>query len=292
MSNKNQNIPKQNKEKGNVFDKILKENIRQIIKPLAEDLLKKRIKSIKPLPAKMQTTLEIESDDFNLVETVDGEKMILHLEFEVKLTRDMVYRVGEYHSVKQRKYKLPIHHYVVYLGTKNTQIRTQLYSEEVYHGFKLIRLNQKPPEEYLASDIPAMVILAILGDYSDERKNELVRSIIKRLQELINDRRKLHKYISQLLIFGRIRKLENIITQNVENMTSFAYDITTDGLYLRGIEEGIEKGIEKAKAKADAEKVEGIRELLLDGNFTQKRIASIFKVSISFVRKVKKEMDT
>ena len=282
MKNKNQKTASTKKEKGNVFDKILKENIKQIIKPFAEELLKKRIKSIKPLPAKMQTTLEIESDDFNLVETMDGEKMILHLEFELRLTKDMIYRVGEYHSVNQRKYKLPIHHYVIYLGNKNTQIRTQLHQNEVYHGFTLIRLNEKSPKDYLASDIPAMVILAILGNYPDERKNEIVRSIIKRLYEIINDKRKLSKYINQLLIFGRIRKLESIITKNVENMTSLAYDITKDGLYIRGMKE--------AEAKAKAEKKEVIKKLLLEGTFTQKRIAEILNVSISFIRKVKKEM--
>ena len=166
------------KEKGNVFDKILKENIKQMIKPLAQELLKKPIKSIKPLPTKMQTTLEIESDDFNLVELTDGEKMILHLEFEVALNPDMVYRVGEYHAVNQRKYKLPIHHYVFYLGEKKSKISTQLKLEEVYTGFTLISINEKQPTEYLSSDIPEVVIMAILSNYSNERKDEIVRLII------------------------------------------------------------------------------------------------------------------
>lgn len=265
-------------EKGNVFDKILKENIKQMIKPLAEELLQKTIKSIKPLPAKLQTTLELESDDFNLIETMDGKKSILHLEFETSLTKDMVYRVGEYHAVKQRKHKLPIHHFVIYIGTKKTKIKTKLPSNEIYKGFTLVRVNEKDPKEYLASDIPEMVILAVLGDYSDERKTEIIRLIIMRLQSLISNKRKLGKYINQLLIFGRFRKLENIITQNFEDMTTVNYDITKDGLYL------------KAKAEAKKEKIESIKALLLDKYYSQKRIAEILNVPISLVRKVKKEL--
>lgn len=281
------------KEKGNVFDKILKENLKQMLKPLAEELLQKRIKRIAPLPAKMQTTLEIESDDFSLVETIEGEKIILHLEFEISLTKDMVYRVGEYHSVKQRKHKLPIYHFVIYLGTRKTTIRTQLKKDEVYHGFTLIRINEKSPEEYLASDIPEMVIMAILGNYPNERKEEIVRSIIARLQTLTNNKRKLLKYVNQLLIFGRIRKLESIITKNYEKMNSVNYDITKDGLYIRGMEKGLEKSvekIEKIKEQVEKEKFEAVKELLREGSFTQKRIAQILSVSIAFVRKVKKEM--
>ena len=276
--------PIQVPEKGNVFDKILKENILEIRRPFAEEFLGRKIKSLKPLPSKMQTTLEIESDDFSLVEYVDGEKEILHFEFEIKLTNKMIYRVGEYHAVHQRKHELPIRHFVFHIGIGKHEVRTQLPPTEVYTGFTLIRANDKPPEEYLASDFPAVVIMAILGDYQEELKDRVIRSILTRLHELVGSERELNKYIQQLFMFGRIRKLQPEIKKNVEIMKSFNYDITQDEFYL--------EGAAMAEAKARENDISGIKELLKDGLYSQKRISEILKVPISLVRKVKKEMDT
>lgn len=272
------------KEKGNVFDKILKENIKTMIKPLAEELLKAPIKSIKPLPTKMQTTLEIESDDFNLVEMMDGKKIILHLEFEIRPTKNMVYRIGEYHAVNQRKYELPIKHFLIDLCKEKIPIRTQLRPEEIYKGFTHVRIYDQPAEQYIASDIPEIVIMAVLGGFADNRKNEIVQAIIMRLQALVNDKRKMKKYIDQLFMFGRIRNLGNILTKNFEDMTSFNYDITKDGLYLRGVQ--------KEKKKAEKEKIQAIKKMLLDSFYSQKQIAEILNVSTYFVRKIKKELDS
>ncbi len=86
------------KREGNFYDKIMRENLKQIFLPLVEKQLQIKIKSVKPLSDKQETTLERETDAFLLIETDTGEKFILHLEFQVKDDPDMIYRMIEHHG--------------------------------------------------------------------------------------------------------------------------------------------------------------------------------------------------
>ena len=52
------------KKEGNIFDKILKENIEKIFRPLVEKRLGVKIVKATPLKEKMQTTVELEMDFF------------------------------------------------------------------------------------------------------------------------------------------------------------------------------------------------------------------------------------
>lgn len=70
------------KEKGNVFDKIFKENVESLFLPLIAQKLDIDIQSFKPLKEKIQTTLEREMDFFYEVLTMGGKRFILHIEFQ------------------------------------------------------------------------------------------------------------------------------------------------------------------------------------------------------------------
>jgi hypothetical protein len=111
----------QNKEakkvyEGNLFDKIFRENAESIFMPLVEERLGIKIKTFVQLKEKRQTTLEREMDFFYEVETEDGKRFILHLEFQTENEDDMLYRSGEYHGIALRKKKMEIKHVVVFLG--------------------------------------------------------------------------------------------------------------------------------------------------------------------------------
>jgi hypothetical protein len=126
------NLPK---KEGNAFDKILKEIIEKIFRPLLEERLGVKIVKSTPLKEKMQTTVELEMDFFYEIEQEEGDPFILHLEIESGDNHEMVYRVGEYHGMALRRKKLPIRHIVIYLGAETPTMRTELKPEEVYKGF-------------------------------------------------------------------------------------------------------------------------------------------------------------
>lgn len=79
MAKKN---PINRKKEGSIYDKIMRENLQEIFLPLVEERLKVKIKTFRALPDKQETTIERETDAFLSVETQDGEKFILHLEFQ------------------------------------------------------------------------------------------------------------------------------------------------------------------------------------------------------------------
>lgn len=260
---------------GNQYDKILKENAEAIFLPLVEKRLGVKIKSFRPMKDKVQTTLEREMDFFYEVETNEGEKFLLHLEFQSDDEEDMIYRGGEYHGIAMRLKKLEIRHIVIYLGTKTPTMRTQLTEKEIYRGFDLINLHALNTQTLLSSQVPDVIILAILADYEPEQAEAILRLIMRELKAVCKDPNELSKYIQQLIILSRLRKLDQITTKIAEEMP-ISYNIETDYLYQRGIEKGhYEKDFEFVKT------------LLQNTDFSEEKIASLANVSVNFVKEVK-----
>lgn len=78
----------------NHYDKILKENIDEILLPLAEKLLGISFENSEEIPDKIQITIEREPDLLKIIE----KKYILHLEFQTADEKNMVNRMYVYHS--------------------------------------------------------------------------------------------------------------------------------------------------------------------------------------------------
>ena len=171
MATRNTTIPKKPKAKtpkkeGNAFDKIMKEIVEKIFRPLIEERLGVKIVHSIPLKEKMQTTVEVEMDFFYEIITETGEHFILHIEFESGNNLDMVYRVGEYHGMSQRRNKLPIRHFVVYLGLEPPTMRTELKPKEVFTGFELLNVRTLDTNQLLSSQVPARSFNGSFGKLS------------------------------------------------------------------------------------------------------------------------------
>ncbi|MDW8295482.1 MAG: hypothetical protein RMJ97_01240, partial [Raineya sp.] len=91
------------------YDKILKENIEEIILPLAEKLLHLQAKNLEEIPDDLQRTLERRPDFLKkVIEPDNSQNYILHIEFQVEDTDEMLYRMAEYYTLLLRKYRLPV----------------------------------------------------------------------------------------------------------------------------------------------------------------------------------------
>lgn len=127
---------------------------------------------------------EREVDFAAIVDTDEGQRFILHLEFQVKDDPDMLLRVAEYHGIWQRRYDLPIRHYVLFLGKRPPRMVTRLPENMVFAGFEIINLHDIDPATMLASDIPEEVMLAILGKFDPAESLVVIRRTLLRLREL------------------------------------------------------------------------------------------------------------
>ena len=230
------------------FDKILKENIEAVFLPMAEKLLGLSIKETFEVKDKIQTTIEREPDFLKRVIDQNGKEWILHLEFQTTNDPKMLYRMVEYRGILQRKYELPVRQVVMYLGLDKPTMRTQLSEEEQITGFELRDIRNFTTRVTLDSEIPEGIILSILTDYEKSDTGKVIDEIIYKLQQSSKSENELRKSIKQLLVLSRLRNLGEEIEQKVNDMP-ITYDIKTDGLYNRGIQEGIEEGLREGIRK-------------------------------------------
>ncbi|HHS96172.1 MAG TPA: hypothetical protein ENJ45_06235 [Phaeodactylibacter sp.] len=108
----------------------------------------------------------------------------------------------------------------------------------------MINLNGLNEESLLHSEVPERVLMAILGNVPKEQRVETLRLVIERLRFLVPHKNKLSRYLSQLLIIARMRKLAKETIEIVNDMT-LRVDVEKDYLYQQGIEKGLEKNQEK-----------------------------------------------
>jgi len=267
---------------GRDYDKILKENITSIFLPLSEKFFGIKIVKSQDLPEKLQTTQEREPDFVKKVWTDKNETFILHIEFQTTDEKDMVYRMAEYKAIMQRKFKVPVKQFVIYLGTKKPKMETELSEEEIIKGFQLTNIHERNADKILQSEIPEEVMLAILGEYKKVDAEKIISKIIQRLQQLTSGQIVLQRYLQQLLVLSRLRKLEVQTKEKVKTMP-ITYDINTDGLYKVGKREG------KREGKIEGKK-ETIIEMLKEPAMSEEMIAKFTRTSVAFVRKVKEEI--
>jgi hypothetical protein len=264
------------------FDKILKENIAEVILPLSEKYLGIKIVKTEELKDKIQTTIEKEPDFIRIVETETQERFILHLEFQSQDESAMIYRMQEYFSILRRKYKLRVRQFVLYLGEETSKVQTELTQEEIFTGFTLKQLQGFSYKELLTSDIPEEIILAILSDFEGIPPLEMIRKILERLQQYSMDEISLRKYIRQLATFARLRNLSKETKKQVQDM-GLLYNIEEDAYYQEGIEKGIEKGKKETKLQV-------IQKMLEDKSFSVTKIALLMEVGVEYVKQIAQEL--
>lgn len=249
---------KKSNQDGNIYDRIFKENAQYIFIPLIEMELGMKILSYQPLQEKMTKTLEREVDFLYKVEIENQKESLLHIEFQTQNEKDMIFRMQEYHGIIQRKYNLPIHHIVIFLGKGQSNMTDTLQSDMLFRGFKIINLYDLSFDKLLSHQVPEVVLLALLSNHKKERVERILQLIIDKLKQLTNSNFLDSTYAKQLLLLSRLRNLEPEILKIIEDMP-IIYDIEKDTLYKRGHQKGLEKslvqsilglhkiGLEKAK---------------------------------------------
>ena len=237
-------------------------------------------------------------DFFYEVETEQGERLILHIEFQTEDDPEILYRKGEYHGIQLRRKKMTIRHLVIYLGKNKPTMPTKLPENEIYRGFDLINIHEFNKEKLLSSQVPGVIITAILTQYPEEQVESILRFIVMRLKIVCQNASELSKYLNQLVMLSRLRKIEELTIKITQEMP-ITYNIETDYLYQQGIEKGVkqgveegvekgmEKGIEKGKHLKDTLLVE---KFLLESILETQRIAEFVEVTEAFVLSIKNRL--
>jgi hypothetical protein len=270
---KKKNITKQ----GNIYDKVVKENLDEVfipfvIKNLGIDIAKV---SIEILPDKLFTTEEREMD--LLIKLTDAQNRIflLHVEFQSKPDYEMIWRMIEYHGMITRIYKLPIVHIVIDLDDKKSNIITNLEEPFLFQGFKIIKLHDFDYTEMISSKMPAEIILAILGNFGNKKPEIIIRAIAQRLKTVSKSDSELKKYIAQLNVLSRLRNLQDLTTQTISKNMPITFDFENDSIAKVAVKRKDRRNIEK---------------MLLMTTLSPIEISIILEVEETLVYEIKEEL--
>ena len=262
---------------GNIYDKIIKENALELFKALTPDA---KWINIKPLPGKLQSTLERELDMLYEVTQADGTRLLVHMEFQSRTDPEMHYRMLLYFGLISQKYKLPVRQMVIYLGTKPHRMVERFTGYRSSFEYDIITLKELDPERFLSSQVPEVIIFAVFTKFRKEQTEQVLRSIVMKLQQCCYNLNKLKKYHAQLLNLARLRKFDHLLIENFNTMPIYIEleDVETDYLYNRGKLEGKEEGAHLALKVIDHyKKGLDIETIVLDLDIDQSKVESIIQ---------------
>jgi predicted transposase YdaD len=273
---------KRNKSQANQYDKIFKENIEAVILSIMQNILKITAASMEELPDDIQHTKERKPDILKKVIDTKGDTFVLQIEFQVKDEPEMVYRMAEYFIMLERKYKLPVKQFVIFLGSGKSTMPMQLDREMLKFKFPLVVFSELDYHIFLNSDKPEEIILGILANFEGEDPDMALRQIINRVKETTKGELSLNRYFNQLRVLAQLRNLELNLKIAMDSIAEYIKE-ERDVLFLRGLDKGEEAAREREQTKFVTNLIQK-----LDLSFEQ--IAEISGTTVDFVKKVQQQI--
>lgn len=267
---------------GNAYDKIFKENMEQALPGLIKHLLGLHIVQSEEISGDLQQTKERKPDVLKKVTDVNNHTFILHIEWQVKNEKDMVYRMAEYRVMLLRKYRLPVKQYVLFIGNGQATMSGSIDEEDFMFRYRLIALSQVDYKLFLQSGKPEEKMLAILADYGNDNDEKVLKAVLKQIQEATDSDFATGKYFNQLRVLAQLRNLPFKVNEMLDSINTF-FKAEKDPFYKMGEEKGEEKG----EAKKSYEVVVNALEKF---EYTDEQAASIAGVSIGFVKGVRQSL--
>ena len=262
------------KRQSSQYDKIFKENIEAVISSIMQSVLDITAVSMEELPDDIQHTKERKPDVLKKITDNHGSTFVLQIEFQVRDEPEMVYRMAEYFIMLERKYKLPVKQFVIFLGSDSPKMATQLDRERLKFSFPLVALSKLDYHIFLNSDKPEEIILGILANFEGEKPENALRQIISRVMETTKGEFSLNRYFNQLRVLAQLRNLELNLKIAMDSIAEYIKE-ERDVLFLRGLDKGQEKELTKF-----------VIYLLKEGNKTFEQIADIAETTVDFVKAV------
>jgi hypothetical protein len=179
---------------------------------------------------------------------------------------------------------------VIYIGRQKPQEPPILSSDLWNYTFRLLNFRELDYKFFLERKTPEDAILAILTDFGEDAAPKAAQTIVSELSKLCASN--FGKYARQLEIFAKLRNLQPIIIELLENMALYYYDLETDIRFLQGKEKGKELGKEEGRQEGRQEgRAERDIEIALNGlakGVDEQTIADLTGLSLAQIRALKK----
>ena len=268
----------QSKKQANQYDKIFRENMEVVLPGIIKYLLKLDIVESEELPDDLQYTKERKPDLLKKVRDAANKAYVLHIEYQAKNENDMVYRMAEYSVMLQRRYRLPIKQYVVFIGSSKPRMTTIIATEDHQFRYNLVALSSVDYKIFLKSDKPEEKILSILANFVNDSPLEAMVTILKEIKFASDGDLSENRYFNQLRVLVQLRNLENQLDMAMETVTKF-FKEERDPLFRRGEARGEEK-----------KSYEVVRSLIVEFGFTDEQASRASNTTIEFVQKIRTDL--
>ena len=265
---------KKKKRQSSQYDKIFKENIEAVISSIMENVLEITAVSMEEIPDDIQHTKERKPDVLKKVTDTKGDTFVLQIEFQVRDEPKMVYRMAEYFIMLERKYELPVKQFVIFLGSDNPKMPTELDRERLKFSYPLVSLSTLDYHIFLKSNKPEEIILGILANFKGENPENALKQILVRIKETTKGDFSLNRYFNQLRVLAQLRNLELNLKNAMDSIAEYIKE-ERDVLYLRGQER---------------EQTKFVTNLLQKLNLPFEQIADIAGVTVDFVKSVHRQI--
>ena len=284
------NKPKQHQD----FDNVIKKTFSKVYQSIIHKLLGLDLTNTLKIPTTFSRTKEKRTDFAIKVSPPNEVPHIVHIEFQSRNDKRMDRRELGYYNDFYWEYGLEIIQYVIYLGTGEPTMKTEINHRNMRLKYTVIALNKIDVELFLNSNNSHEVVLAILCKYERKEAPKIIKQILENLRAKVKNERDLQEHVTDLEILSGLRKLQSITKKQVNKMPVI-YDLRKDLRFKEGLKEGLEEGEIKGEIKGEAigelkkARTATIR-LLKQGLLTVNMIAEGLEMPLSFVLKIQQEL--
>ena len=114
----------------------------------------------------------------------------------------MVYRMLDYYGMLERKYKILVKQFVIFLGSDKPTMPTELDRERLKFSYPLVLLSNLDYRIFLNSNKPEGIILSILANFKGENPENALKHILVRVKETTTGDFSLNRYFNQFRNFS------------------------------------------------------------------------------------------
>ncbi len=210
----------------------------------------------------------------------DQATYLLHIEIQNNNHPQMPLRMLRYYTdIRLNWPNEPVKQYLIYTGKENLSMPAGL--EEMNYTYQVIDMRTINCTLLLQEDTPDALVLAILCDFKDRAKDEVVTYIVKRLYQITqNDAPKFRRYLHMLEVLSDNRNLRETIKETEKMLTDF--NVKRLPSYELGWEQGIQDGIQQRKEQEQRNQLTIASELI--GELPDQRIAELFNLPLTIVQ--------
>ena len=225
-------------------DLISKQLLKRLLVDFGTQLFKLDIVEAEMLSTEQPRVEGKRADLVARVQSAQGESYILHVEVQNDNRADLPLRMLRYYSDLALEHMgEEVKQYLLYIGKAPLTMPNHVQTKDWRYCYKLLDMRSQNSEDFLDSDNPDALVLAILCDPKGRELGALVNHIVSELRRLHGP--KLDSFrdsLTMLDILASNRDLQHLVK---ESSAMFEIELEKLGLYQLGVERGVEQGSER-----------------------------------------------